>query len=104
MNNIQRKGSGLTVRNKLKWHINYWTISAFGYPLKTDPTLNGKNLFSMSYLHRRQYDKMEMAKIQRSGFKFYHPIKNNYMYICIRTYSHVHHNVNHVYEDEDSIQ
>lgn len=70
MNNLHKGTHHLTVGNMLKWHINYCTIGAFNYSPKADPTLKGKTLFSVSYMHRRQYDKMEMARIQRSGFKF----------------------------------
>ena len=66
MNKTQKGTHSLTLGNMMKWHILCHAISALGYSPKDDPTLKSKTLFSINRMHRRQYDKMGMARIQRS--------------------------------------
>lgn len=57
INDMQKGTCGSTLGNMVKWHINCHTINAFGYSPKAYPTLNSKTLFSINYMHKRQYDK-----------------------------------------------
>lgn len=61
---MQKGTHGLTLGNTVKWHINCHTINAFGYSPKANPTLNNKTLFSINYIHKRQYDKWKWLEFR----------------------------------------